>query len=283
MEGLYRGPVAFGFDPPDGFWTNENAFESFVLSCFRQNGVDEDLSVYKGGGFELADHRDTAGSYGRADCVEDFVNDNLDLSEAEDSFIVDAYIIEDEARLVVELVSSDEDIAVLKHWQVSPYETMTLERVDARENGETFDFIYHIGNLNRTSVEEYKEGNMDNKMFNMILNESYADDCSKKSCNLKEGLSDVHSIPEAVKAGKAAINVIYSIMGAGAPEDLDTIDCFFDDADYCSEDEMKVYWTKEDINAAVSNIRHSIDDIDTKQLVNKIDKCVMFIAFEFNL
>ena len=27
----YRGPVAFGFDPPDAFWTDENTFEKFVI------------------------------------------------------------------------------------------------------------------------------------------------------------------------------------------------------------------------------------------------------------
>ena len=28
MAENYRGPVAFGFDPPDAFWTDENAFDS---------------------------------------------------------------------------------------------------------------------------------------------------------------------------------------------------------------------------------------------------------------
>ena len=32
MAENYRGPVAFGFDPPDAFWTDENAFEKFVIA-----------------------------------------------------------------------------------------------------------------------------------------------------------------------------------------------------------------------------------------------------------
>lgn len=279
----YRGQVAFSFDPPDAFWTSEDAFEKFVLSCFKEQGVeDEDLSVYKGCGFELADHRDTADSYERADSVEDFVNDNLDLSTTEEAFITDAYILEDEERLVVTIAADEADVFELKHWEVSPYETMKLERIDANEDGETYDFIYHIGGLNRTNVNEYNECKMNKKLFDSILRESYADDAVATIAGEKTKV-DFSSVSDAVNAGKAAVNAIYDAMGADAPNDLDTVDCFFDDADCLDEDEMRDYWTDNDVNAAVSNIRISIDDVETKQFANKIDKAVMYIISEEGL
>ena len=174
MAENYRGPVAFGFDPPDAFWTDENAFEKFVIDCFKgTNTYDEDYSVYEGSGFELADNKDTAGSYGRADSVEDFVNDNLDLSTCPDTSILDAYINVDEARLVVKVLSSDADIAEIKHWEITPYETMTLERVD-NIGDDTYELIFKIGGLNRMYKEIYDEVKI--QVFDKILNESYDDD-----------------------------------------------------------------------------------------------------------
>ena len=170
----YRGPVAFGFDPPDAFWTDENIFEKFVIDCFKgTNSYDEDYSVYEGMGFKLADHRDTAGSYGRADSVEDFVNDNLDLSTCPDTSVLDAYVNVDEARLVVKVLSSDADIAEIKHWELTPYETMTLERVDS-VGDDTYELIFKIDGFNRMYKELYDEVKI--QVFDKILNESYDDD-----------------------------------------------------------------------------------------------------------
>ncbi len=160
MAENYRGPVAFGFDPPDAFWTDENTFEKFVIACFKgMDGApeDDDFGVYSGEGFKLADHRDTAGSYGRADSVEDFVVDNLDLSTCPDTSILDAYVNVDEARLVVKVLSSNADIAEIKHWEFSPYETMSFERVEALDEDDTYELIYKIDGLNRTYNELYGE------------------------------------------------------------------------------------------------------------------------------
>lgn len=169
MAENYRGPVAFSFDPPDAFWTDETAFEKFVIATFKGTDTyDEDYSVYEGSGFELADNKDTAGCYGKADSVEDFVNDNLDLSTCPDTSILDAYVNVDEARLVVKVISSDADIAEIKHWEFSPYETMTFERVDQLED-DTYELIFKIGGLNHTYNELYGESK--NKLFDNILNE----------------------------------------------------------------------------------------------------------------
>lgn len=163
----YRGPVAFSFDPPDAFWTDENTFEKFVIDCFKGNdNEDNDYSVYEGMGFKLADHRDTAGSYGRADSVEDFVNDNLDLSTCPDTSVLDAYVNVDEDRLVVKVLSSDADIAEIKHWELTPYETMTLERVD-RIGDDTYELIFKIGGFNRMYKELYDESKL--KLFKKVL------------------------------------------------------------------------------------------------------------------
>ena len=170
----YRGPVAFGFDPPDAFWTDENTFEKFVIDCFK--GIlpeDNDFGVYHGEGFKLADHRDTAGSYGKADSVEDFVTDNLDLSTCPDTSILDAYVNVDEARLVVKVLSSDADIAEIKHWELTPYETMTLERVDS-VGDDIYELIFKIGGFNKMYNEQYDENKI--QVFDKILNESYDDD-----------------------------------------------------------------------------------------------------------
>lgn len=167
----YRGPVAFGFDQPDAFWTDENTFEKFVIDCFKgTNSYDEDYSVYEGNGFELADNKDTAGCYGRSDSVEDFVVDNLDLSTCPDTSILDAYVNVDEARLVVKVLSSDADIAEIKHWEFSPYETMSFERVEALDEDDTYELIYKIDGLNRTYGELYGESK--NELFDNILNEN---------------------------------------------------------------------------------------------------------------
>lgn len=182
MAENYRGPVAFGFDPPDAFWTDESAFEKFVIACFKgMDGApeDDDFGVYSGEGFKLADHRDTAGSYGRADSVEDFVADNLDLSTCPDTSILDAYVNVDEARLVVKVLSSNADIAEIKHWEFSPYETMTFERVEALDEDDTYELIYKIDGLNRTYGELYGESK--NTLFDSILNESAAYDAGKKA------------------------------------------------------------------------------------------------------
>lgn len=155
--GNYRGPVAFGFDPADAFWTNKNIFEKFVIATFKgTDAYDEDYSVYEGLGFDLADHRDTAGCYGKADSVEDFVVENLDLSTCPETTILDAYINEDEARLVVKVLSTEEDIAEIKHWELSPYDTMDFERVDS-VGDDTYEIIFKIGGLNRTYNELYDE------------------------------------------------------------------------------------------------------------------------------
>lgn len=48
MAENYRGPVAFSFDPPDAFWTDENNFEKFVISCFKNIdncSEDNDYSI----------------------------------------------------------------------------------------------------------------------------------------------------------------------------------------------------------------------------------------------
>lgn len=175
MAENYRGPVAFGFDPPDAFWTDENAFEKFVIACFKGNdSEDNDYSGYEGEGFKLADHRDTAGCYGRADSVEDFVVDNLDLSLCPDTSILDAYVNVNEARLVVKVLSNNGDIVEIKHWQLSPYETMTFERVEALDEDNIYELIYKIDGLNRTYNELYGESK--NQLFDKILNESYDDD-----------------------------------------------------------------------------------------------------------
>lgn len=155
--GNYRGPVAFGFEPADAFWTNKNTFEKYVISAFKStDAYDEDYSVYEGLGFELADHRDTAGCYGSADSVEDFVAENLDLSTCPETTILDAYINEDEARLVVKVLSTEEDIAEIKHWELTPYETMDFERVD-NVGDDVYEIIFKIGGLNRTYNELYDE------------------------------------------------------------------------------------------------------------------------------
>lgn len=170
MAENYRGPVAFGFDPPDAFWTDENAFEKFVIACFKGNdSEDNDYSGYEGEGFKLADHRDTAGCYGRADSVEDFVVDNLDLSLCPDTSILDAYVNVDEARLVVKVLSNNGDIVEIKHWQLSPYETMNLERVDTLGEDDTYELIYKIEGLNRMYNELYGENKKE--LFDNILNE----------------------------------------------------------------------------------------------------------------
>ena len=167
----YRGPVAFSFDPPDAFWTDENTFEKFVIATFKGTDTyDEDYSVYEGSGFELADNKDTAGCYGKADSVEDFVNDNLDLSTCPDTSVLDAYVNVDEARLVVKVLSSDADIAEIKHWEITPYETMTLERVDSIGD-DTYELIFKIDGLNRMYKELYDEVKI--QVFDKILNESY--------------------------------------------------------------------------------------------------------------
>ena len=155
--GNYRGPVAFGFEPADAFWTNKNIFEKFVIATFKgTDAYDEDYSVYEGLGFDLADHRDTAGCYGKADSVEDFVVENLDLSTCPETTILDAYINEDEARLVVKVLSTEEDIAEIKHWELTPYDTMDFERVDS-VGDDTYEIIFKIGGLNRTYNELYDE------------------------------------------------------------------------------------------------------------------------------
>lgn len=165
----YRGPVAFSFDPPDAFWTDENTFEKFVIATFKGTDTyDEDYSVYEGSGFELADNKDTAGCYGKADSVEDFVNDNLDLSTCPDTSVLDAYVNVDEARLVVKVLSSDTDIAEIKHWELTPYETMTLERVD-NIGDDTYELIFKIDGLNRMYKELYDEGKVE--LFKNVLRE----------------------------------------------------------------------------------------------------------------
>lgn len=156
--GNYRGPVAFGFDPANAFWTNKNTFEKFVIATFKgTDAYDEDYSVYEGLGFDLADHRDTAGCYGKADSVEDFVVENLDLSTCPETTILDTYINEDEARLVVKVLSTEEDIAEIKHWELTPYDTMDFERVDS-VGDDTYEIIFKIEGLNRTYNELYDEG-----------------------------------------------------------------------------------------------------------------------------
>lgn len=167
--GNYRGPVAFGFEPADAFWTNKNTFEKFVIATFKgTDAYDEDYSVYEGLGFDLADHRDTAGCYGKADSVEDFVVENLDLSTCPETTILDAYINEDEARLVVKVLSTEEDIAEIKHWELTPYDTMDFERVDS-VGDDTYEIIFKIGGLNRTYNELYDENKHKTKN---TLNES---------------------------------------------------------------------------------------------------------------
>lgn len=167
--GNYRGPVAFGFEPADAFWTNKNTFEKFVIATFKgTDAYDEDYSVYEGLGFDLADHRDTAGCYGKADSVEDFVVENLDLSTCPETTILDAYINEDEARLVVKVLSTEEDIAEIKHWELTPYDTMDFERVDS-VGDDTYEIIFKIGGLNRTYNELYDESKHKTKN---TLNES---------------------------------------------------------------------------------------------------------------
>lgn len=161
--GNYRGPVAFGFEPADAFWTNKNTFEKFVISAFKgTDAYDEDYSVYEGLGFDLADHRDTAGCYGRADSVEDFIVENLDLSTCPETALLDAYINEDEARLVVKVLSTEEDIAEIKHWELTPYETMDFERVD-NVGDDVYEIIFKIGGLNRTYNESYNESKSESK------------------------------------------------------------------------------------------------------------------------
>lgn len=160
MSENYRGEVAFGTDPADVFWTKPNACEQFIISCFKANRGnagdpedEDDFSVYENEGFALADHRDTAGCYGRAESVMDFVADNLDLSTMEDTGILDAYINEEEARLIVVVTSTDDDIKEMQNWQFSPYETMEFERAD-RISDDEWELIYHIDGLNRNNVNE---------------------------------------------------------------------------------------------------------------------------------
>lgn len=167
--GNYRGPVAFGFEPADAFWTNKNIFEKFVIATFKgTDAYDEDYSVYEGSGFDLADHRDTAGCYGKADSVEDFVVENLDLSTCPETTILDAYINEDEARLVVKVLSTEEDIAEIKHWELSPYDTMSFERIDAVSD-DVYEIIFKIDRLNPSYTEFYDESKHKTKN---TLNES---------------------------------------------------------------------------------------------------------------
>ena len=174
MAENYRGPVAFGFDPPDAFWTDENAFEKFVIACFKGNdSEDNDYSGYEGMGFNLADHRDTAGAYGKADSVEDFVKDNLDLSTCQDTIILDAYVNVNKARLIIKVLSSGTDIAEIKHWELTPYETMSLERTETLDEDAIYKLVYKIDGLNRTYSELYDENKIE--LFKSILKE-----CSNK-------------------------------------------------------------------------------------------------------
>lgn len=169
--GNYRGPVAFAFDPTDAFWTNKNTFEKFVIETFKNtDAYDEDYSYYEGMGFDLADHRDTAGCYGKADSVEDFVIDNLDLSTCPETTILDAYINEDEARLVVKVLSTEEDIAEIKHWELTPYATMSFERVDS-VGEDTYEIIFKIDRLNASYTEFYEFYNESKRKAKNTLNE----------------------------------------------------------------------------------------------------------------
>lgn len=183
MAENYRGPVAFSFDPPDAFWTDKNSFEKFVISCFKNidtgTSEDSDYSIYSGKGFNLADHRDTAGAYRKADSVEDFVKDNLDLSTCQDTIILDAYVNVDKAHLIIKVLSSDTDIAEIKHWELTPYETMSLERIEALDEDDTYKLVYKIDGLNRTYSELYDENKIE--LFKSILKE-----CSNKRNTLKE-------------------------------------------------------------------------------------------------
>ena len=172
MDKLYRGPVAFGFDPPDSFWTDPDVFEKFATKCMMAGEEEgDDWGVYAGLGFDLAEHRDTAGSYGQADSIEDFVEDNLDLSTCPNTTITDAYVITDEARLVIKVVSDETDIAEIKNWEFSPYETMELERID-NDGDDTYELIYKIGGFNRTYGSLYGEGKKvtKNQLFESIIN-----------------------------------------------------------------------------------------------------------------
>lgn len=181
MAEYYRGPVAYGFEPADAFWTDSKVFEKFAIDCFKGadalGGIetpDEDWGVYDGLGFKLADHRDTGDAYERSDSVSDFVEEGLDLSTCPNTTIVDAYVIEDEERLVVKVISDENDIAEIKQWESSPYETMDLERIDTI-NDDEYELIYHIRGLNQTYKGLYGEGKKvtKNQLFESILNEDY--------------------------------------------------------------------------------------------------------------
>jgi hypothetical protein len=76
----------------------------------------------------------------------------------------------DEARLVVKILSSNADIAEIKHWEFSPYETMSFERVEALDEDDTYELIYKIDGLNRTYGELYGESKKE--LFDNILNEN---------------------------------------------------------------------------------------------------------------
>lgn len=262
MAERYRGEVAFGFDPADVFWTDARAFQKFAASCINQGNDDDPYVVDEDSGFAFADHRDTAGCYGRADSVMDFVTENLDLSTCPNTGIIDAYVVEDEERLVVVLTSTEEDMAEFKHWEFSPYDTMDLERVDDVGNDE-YEAIYKIGGFNRSSLSEH-------------IGESKV---SGKH-PLREDVELFGSVLDAYNAGQKAIVDMYRSFGGVAPDDLDTIDCFLDDS--AELDDIVEYWTRSDIEAAIYNVRR-VCDFEQKQLINKVERAVDYILIEAGL
>lgn len=138
-EGCYRGPVAYGFDPPDAVWTDSRAFEDFAISCFEQNRPDTNNQYYHGLGFSLAEHRDTAGSYKSSPSVIDFAKVIWDssISSGGAGKVTDALFLlgdrtEDDVRFVLCVSSLDpeNDMKAYLEEKPSPYAGFTLKGVE---------------------------------------------------------------------------------------------------------------------------------------------------------
>jgi len=123
---------------------------------------------------------------------------------------------------------------------------------------------YKIGGFNRSSLSEH-------------IGESKVNGKHP----LKEGIELFGSVEDAAAAGQRAIADMYNSFGDRTiPDDLDTVDCFFDDSG--DLDDIVEYWTRSDIDAAIHNIKLACD-FEQKQLANKIERAVDYILIEAGL
>lgn len=155
MSDKYTDRIAYGVEPPEGIWTDPSIFEDFILGLwdYQDEGYSEERhEFYKGEGFDLANSRDTAGSFKTSDSVLDFVKENLDISDLNHTSILDAYIDENEGILYVTLISEESDMLSLEEWELSPHEDLIF--MSYEQNGAKYEVSYKIENLNLTSIED---------------------------------------------------------------------------------------------------------------------------------